>query len=269
MADYPQTYVFDLDGVIYRGDEPQPHASETVRKLRLLGRKVFFFTNNATRSRNDYAEKLRGMDIPVSLDEIMTSAHATALYLKSQGVAPKRAYVVGEEGLIDELEAVGIEVDRNGSGGKVNYVVVGLDRTFNYEKLTCAQQAILAGAKFIATNCDATFPLEDGYVVPGGGTMVSAVQTASGQEPIVIGKPETYAIEMILRIAGSTPAQSVMVGDRLETDILVGNRFGMHTVLITTGVSDEAQAMSAPNEMKPGRIIHNLIELLDESWCIV
>jgi 4-nitrophenyl phosphatase len=262
----PKTYVFDLDGVIYRGDEPQPHASETVRELRLLNRKVYFFTNNSTKSREDYQAKLRGMDIPAELDEIMTSAHATALYLKSEKADGSRAYVVGEAGLIHELTHAGVEVVQDGSGGPIDYVVVGLDREFTYKKLTYAQQAVLSGADFIATNRDSTFPVESGTVLPGGGSMVSAVSTACGVEPVVIGKPETYALMKILEFAGSRPEDSVMIGDRLDTDILLGNMVGMHTALVLTGVASEEDACAAPIEMKPERIISDLNELLDDKW---
>lgn len=266
LSKKPQTYVFDLDGVIYRGDEPQPHASDIVRELKHLNRKVYFFTNNATRSRDDYKTKLNGMNVPAELDDIMTSAHATALYLSERGTEGRRAYVVGEAGLIGELTSVGLEVVDDSSVGSIDYVVVGLDRNFTYDKLMHAQQAILGGAQFIATNRDATFPIESGTVIPGGGAIVSAVQTASGIEPIVIGKPATYALNKILEIAESTAEESVMIGDRLETDILLGNIVNMHTALVLTGVATMEDVKVAPAEMKPQRIISDLIELLDDNW---
>ena len=263
----PQTYVFDLDGVIYRGNEAQPHASEAVRQLRLRGRKVFFFTNNTTQSRLDFQTKLAGMDIPAELGEIMTSAYATALYLHQEGTNGSRVYTVGESGLIKELESVGLKIVTDPDKEAVDFVVVGLDRHFTYDKLTKAQQAILSGARFIATNRDATYPIEGGKIIPGGGSMVSAIETASGAAPITIGKPETYALEMVLELAGSVPEESVIVGDRLETDIALGNKLNMHSVLTLTGVSDRWSAENAPPEMRPERIIEDLIELLDESWC--
>jgi len=262
----PQTYVFDLDGVIYRGNEPQPHASEVVRELRSRGRSVYFVTNNSTQPREDYQLKLGRMNIAVQPDEVTTSAYATVLYLQEHGAIGRRVYVVGEAGLVRELEAGGMEVVRDSSAGKADCVVVGLDRQFSYRKLEEAQQAILAGAQFLATNRDATYPVEDGHVIPGGGAIVSAIETASGTKPLVIGKPETYAIEKVLTSARSKPEESVMVGDRLETDILLGNRLGMHTALVLTGVCDEEAAAAAPPEMKPERMVTDLAELLDESW---
>ncbi|MEN6373068.1 MAG: HAD-IIA family hydrolase [Armatimonadota bacterium] len=265
MSKEPQMYVFDLDGVIYRGDMPLPHASETLRELRHRNRKIFFFTNNATKSREDYRSKLERMKIPVSLDEIMTSAYATSLYFKESNKIGGRVYVVGESGLVREMESAGMEVVRNDDLEHIDFVVVGLDKQFTYDKLAKAQQAILNGAEFIATNTDATFPIEYGVVIPGGGAIVSAVATAAGTEPFVVGKPRTYALKKIIEIAGSTQDRSVMVGDRLETDILGGNRMGMPTVLITTGVSTRSDAENALGDMKPARIIDDLIELLDES----
>lgn len=265
MLKEPQTYVFDLDGVIYRGEVPLPHASEVLRELKRRKRRIFFFTNNSSRSREDYRAKLEKMDIPASLDEIMTSGYATSLYFKENNKLGGRVYVVGETGLEREMESAGMEVARNGDSGHIDFVVVGLDRQFTYEKLTKAQQAILNGAVFVATNTDSTFPVEDGVVIPGGGSLVSAVATAAGVEPFVVGKPRTYALKKIIEIAGSSPDRSVMVGDRLETDILGGNRMGMPTVFITTGVSTRNDANNAPDDMKPTRIIDDLIELLDES----
>jgi HAD superfamily hydrolase (TIGR01450 family) len=206
------------------------------------------------------------MGISVGIEKIMTSSYATALYLRENGKPDGCAFVVGESGIVHELESAGIRVVRDEDISSVDYVVVGIDRKFNYEKLTQAQQAILAGAKFIATNRDATFPIENGRVVPGGGAIVSAIETASGVKPILIGKPESYALDKILELEDSKPSESIIIGDRLETDILLGNRLGMHTVLVLTGVSDERAANAAPPEMKPERIITSLIELLDESW---
>ena len=266
MTNPPKTYVFDLDGVIYRGSEAQPHASETVQELKSRGHKIHFFTNNSRKTREDYQTKLAGMGISIGNEKIMTSSYATALYLRENGKPDGCALVVGESGIVHELESIGIRIVQYEDVSSVDYVVVGVDRQFNYDKLTQAQQAILAGAKFIATNRDATFPIENGRIVPGGGAIVSAIETASGIKPILIGKPESYALDKILELDDTNPSESIIIGDRLETDILVGNRLGMRTVLVLTGVSDECSAKAAPPDMKPERIISDLIELIDESW---
>lgn len=259
------TYVLDLDGVMYRGTEPQPHAASVVLTLRGRGHAVRFFTNNSALTRESYAAKLSSMGVPTPVDEIMTSSYATALYLREQNAAGKTVYQIGEEGITRELEAVGMRVITNCSqaDARIDYVVVGMDREFNYTKLARAQRAILEGARFIATNEDATYPVEGGCVVPGGGSLVAAVRTATSVEPLVIGKPQTYAFNKILEMTGTPPDQSVMVGDRLDTDIAVGNRAGAHTVLVLTGVTSREDAERAAGELRPERIIETLVELLE------
>jgi HAD superfamily hydrolase (TIGR01450 family) len=191
----------------------------------------------------------------------MTSAYATALYLQGQGAAGRRAFVVGEQGLVGDLEGVGVEVVPVERDGRVDYVVVGLDKGFNYAKLKRAYEEITAGAEFIATNRDPTYPLEGGVEIPGGGTMVAAIATACGREPRLIGKPQPYALEQILARAGSRPEDAVMVGDRLDTDIRVGRRVEVRTVLVLTGVTSRAEADAAAPEERPDHVIETLHEL--------
>jgi len=258
------TYVFDLDGVIYRGTEPQPHAREVLLSLRDQGHTVRFYTNNSAHSRHAYASKLASLDIAASVDEIMTSSYATALFFLEQNAVGKRVYQIGEQGITDELEAVGMNVIRDGTcpNGHIDFVVVGIDRGFTYDKLARAQQAILGGARFIATNEDPTFPVEGGGLMPGGGSLVAAVRTATATEPFVVGKPETYAFDKILELTGTPAGRAIMVGDRLDTDIQVGNRAGAETVLVLTGVTSREEAELAQGELKPGRIIETLAELV-------
>ena len=258
------TYVFDLDGVIYRGIELQPHAAEVIEALRSSGHNIRFYTNNATKTRDSYTTRLASMGISANSDEVMTSSYATALYLMDIDAVGKTVLQVGENGMKVELEAVGMKVLRNDeeSDARIDFVVVGLDREFNYKKLARAQRAIHEGARFIATNEDATFPVEGGALLPGGGFMVSAVRTATSVDPLVIGKPETYAFDKILEMTNTPPDHSIMVGDRLDTDILVGNRAGAQTVLVLTGISSREEAQQAVGDMRPDRIIDTLAELL-------
>lgn len=256
-----RTFVFDLDGVIYRGEQPLPGAADTIDSLRRLGHQVYFFTNNSTQTRTTYADKLRRMGIPVDEDHVMTSAYATALYLQDRGVRTGTAYVVGEEGPKVELRAIGLKIAEDGVSEKVDFVVVGLDREFSYEKLFHAQQAIFRGAKFIATNTDTTFPLEEGLLAPGGGSLVAAIQAATGAKPTIIGKPATPAMLEILRLAHATSADTVMVGDRLDTDILAGKAIGATTVLVMTGVTTEDELKAAPLDMQPDYVVNTLPEM--------
>ena len=259
-------YVFDLDGVLYLGDTPIAYAAEAINRLRDAGKHIYFLTNNSGKTRADYKQKLadvNGLDIPEST--IFTSAYATALYLKQRGAAGRSVFVIGEPGLAAELQMSGglVPVTQPDSVDfhDIDYVVVGIDRQFTYDKLRFAHAAITRGhAQFVATNRDATFPMETGEI-PGGGSLVAALATATGREPVTIGKPQTHAYEAILEAAKTTAADSVMVGDRLDTDIAVGRSAGAATVLVLTGVTSPDQAHSAPPEWRPDRIIGDLREL--------
>ena len=258
------TYVFDLDGVVYRGDEPQPHATQTILALRDQGHIVRFYTNNSARSREWYCARLGRLGIPTPIDEIMTSSYATALYFVENHETGRTVYQIGQEGVTHELEAVGMKVIRNGDepDARIDYVVVGMDNEFSYRKLARAQSAILAGAQFIATNEDMTFPMEDGKVLPGNGCLVAAVRAATSVEPFVVGKPHDYALLKILELTNTPRERAIIVGDNLATDIAVGNRAGIHTVLVLTGLTSRPQAETAVGDMKPERIIDTLAELI-------
>ncbi|MCX8052465.1 MAG: HAD-IIA family hydrolase [Armatimonadetes bacterium] len=264
LFDSAHLWILDLDGVVYRGKERQPYARELILHLRSLGRAVRFLTNKAAHSRDEYSRLLTSMGIPTTPEDVMTSGYATALYLASEGATGKTVYRIGESGLDRELESIGVRVlkDEDSPEDNIDYVVVGMDRQFNYEKLARAQKAILNGAQFIATNEDPTLPIENGAVLPGAGCMVAAVRTATSAEPKVIGKPETYSIEKVFESVGASPEESVIIGDRLDTDILAGNRAGAHTVLVLTGVTTREQAESAVGDMKPDRIVETLGELM-------
>ncbi|MDX1934575.1 MAG: HAD-IIA family hydrolase [Capsulimonadales bacterium] len=266
MSFSTRVFIFDLDGVLYRGETAVPHAAEALSALRQRtpAVRLFFLTNNSTQPRRVFAEKMARLGMPATEDEIVTSASATALYIASQGDAGKTALVVGGDGIIDELTRIGMTVRSAGepevSGERIDYVVVGLDRSFRYEALFRAQQAILNGAVFLATNRDGQYPVEGG-LIPGAGAMVAAIEACADVRPIVIGKPETLGLRMILDMAGATPPEAVMIGDRLDTDIACGNRLGMPTVLVLTGVTTPERVLDTsllPAEMRPGRILTDL-----------
>lgn len=258
------TYVFDLDGVIYRGDETQPHAKETILALRDQGHHVWFYTNNSSLTREAYAEKLAGHGIPTPVDQIMTSAYATALYFVENDATGRTVYKIGGPGVTTELQSVGMKLISDGEepAARIDYVVVGIDREFNYAKLERAQSAILAGAQFIATNEDMTYPMEGGAVVPGNGCLVAAVKAATSTIPILIGKPEVYALEKILQMTNTPRDCAYMVGDNLATDVAIANRAGIHSVLVLGGLTSRAQAEAATGELRPERVIDTLAELL-------
>jgi phosphoglycolate/pyridoxal phosphate phosphatase family enzyme len=260
----PLIYVFDLDGVLWRGDSVVPGAPEAIARLRAEGKRLYFLTNNSSQPRRVYVEKLTRLGIPAQESEIATSASITAAYLTQQGAVGKTVFAVGGPGIHDELGRVGISVvsvaDPEEQDLACDYVVVGLDKDFRYETLRRAQQCLLRGATFIATNRDGQYPVEQG-VIPGGGSIVAAIATAAEREPLTMGKPEPLGLQLLLQLAGVAPEDAVMVGDRLDTDILCGNRCGVPTALVLTGVGTREQAAAAPPELAPTRVIATLAEL--------
>ena len=258
------TYVFDLDGVLWRGESVVPGAPEAIARLRAAGKRLFFLTNNSSQPRRVYVEKLTRLGMPADESEIATSASITAAYLASQGAAGKSVFAVGGPGIADELGRVGVTVvtvaDPEERDAECVYVVVGLDKEFRYETLRRAQQCLLRGATFIATNRDGQYPVEDG-VIPGGGSIVAAIAAAAEREPLTMGKPEPLGLQLLLERAGVAAKDAVMVGDRLDTDILCGNRCGVPTVLVLTGVGTQAQAEAALASHAPTRVIPALDEL--------
>jgi 4-nitrophenyl phosphatase len=223
-------FVIDLDGVVYRGRELISDSNKRIASLRKKS-KVLFLTNNSTSTRADYVEKLGGFGINVNEKEIITSGYAAALYIKENYKKPN-VFVIGEEGLKNELGWQGIQVGWRGC----NVVLVGLDREFNYQKMSLALRFIQKGAEFIATNTDNTLITESG-ILPGGGAIVRAVQTACEKEPIVIGKPSEIIGKILLDKLKLKPEDVLLLGDRLETDIAMGIKLGMKTALVLTGYS--------------------------------
>lgn len=223
--------ILDLDGTLYRGTTVIPGAVESVQRLSDVVT-IRYLTNNSTASPAQVTGKLLGMGFPVEEDMIVTSAMGAAWRLQG---AISRAYVFGEHGLIEALTGVGIEVvERNAEA-----VVVGLCRTATYDDISTCQREIRQGARFVATNRDATYPVEGGEVIPGAGVLVAAVATACASEPEVIGKPEPYLVEEILRRTGFAPHEAVMVGDRPDTDLEAARRAGVTGVLVLSGVCRE------------------------------
>jgi phosphoglycolate/pyridoxal phosphate phosphatase family enzyme len=257
--------VFDMDGVLYRGKETLPGAADCVRELRRMGVRTGFLTNNSARTREKYVEILAGHGIEAAAGEIMTSGDATIRYFALKCIAGKRVYLVGEEGLHETLSKAGFEVDICDEGDRCELVVVGWDRNFTFAKIARAQREITVnGADLIATNADPTFPAAGGRILPGAGSMLSAIETASGRKAEVIGKPRTTSLKFLLEDLSHDdhdPRRVWVVGDRLETDIACGRAYGAVTVLVTTGIADRTSAELAPPEMLPDFIIDSLSEL--------
>jgi phosphoglycolate/pyridoxal phosphate phosphatase family enzyme len=255
-------FIFDLDGVIWRGHSAIPGAAEGVSRLRAAGRRTFFCTNNSSLSRSDFVCRLRAIDVPCEADDIFTSAHATALYLKREMPPGFSAYVVGGPGLINALQGIGAQIHTGDDESPVDVVVAGIDRQFSYDKLRIAQAHLLRGAKLSATNRDATFPVEGG-IVPGAGSIIAAIQTASSIVPLTIGKPEPLMLRLIVDSFGLDASRTVMVGDRLDTDIACAHRAGLQGWLVETGVHSRQQGEAASGDERPDAIFHNLPALCE------
>ena len=228
-----ENLIIDLDGVLYRGSEAIPGSLAFLSFLREAGSDFVLATNNATRTPEQVSAKLLGMGMRVGPSEILNSAQATAGYLA--GIAPPgaRVFVVGMEGLFAALREEGFDlVDED-----AEYVVVGMDFGICYDRLANAALQIRAGAHFIGTNPDRSFPSERGSV-PGAGSLLAFLETATDVEPVVIGKPEVAMMEQALARMGARPGSTGMLGDRLETDILAGQRAGLCTLLVLSGVTD-------------------------------
>ena len=213
----------DMDGVLYRGDQPLPGAIETLNTLRQRGVKVAFITNNASRHREELAAKVSSLGFPCDMHEIWGSAYTTARYIARH--APEaRVFAVGTSGMVREMHEAGVTVVPTHEGA--THVVAGLDMGLTYDKLKHAHYAICRGATFIATNLDATYPDTLTTTTPGGGAIVAALRTSTGVEPIVIGKPQTTGLELVADSWGVGPADIAGVGDRLDTDIAAARAFG-------------------------------------------
>jgi 4-nitrophenyl phosphatase len=248
----------DLDGVVYRGAEPVPGVAAVLAARAAAGDEVVYVTNNSMWYRADYVTRLEGMGAPVSPDRIISSARATALYLRDLQPPVRRVLVVGGAGLMHELRDVGIEVvpsgdaaqlwqangrDAGAAVGSVDTVVVGLDIDFTYGRLACAAEAIRDGARFVATNRDPVYPHEKG-LMPGAGSVVAAIETASGHKPISIGKPGPLLLEVAAHAVGVDVTEAVMIGDSLITDVAAAQAVGARSVLMLTGITTRAQVVA-------------------------
>lgn len=247
-------FIFDCDGVIWKGDHVIPGAREVVNTLQERGKLVLFATNNASLSRRTYAEKMRSLGFNVDPREIYCSSYVTAKLLSGK---VERVYVVGEEGLIEELELAGLKpVDSD----KAECVVVGLDRGLTYSKLSKALACLLRGALFVATNRDPTLPTESGLAL-GAGAIVAALEAASGRSvDIVAGKPFPFMFELALKDWNLEASKTLVVGDRLDTDVAGAKRAGLASALVLSGVTSLDEVRSA--KVSPDFVLRSITDLV-------
>jgi 4-nitrophenyl phosphatase len=257
----PALVIFDLDGVVYRGDEPVAGAAELVAALRHHERRVRFATNNSMATRREYVERLARQGIVATVGEIVTSTSATIDHLRAHEPEVRRLLAVGAGGMLVELREAGFDAVHAGAAAGADWfgeplpvrydaVVAGLDPGVDYRTLGIAATALRQGARFVATNADLRYPTPRG-LVPGSGAIVAALRAASGIEPLVIGKPEPAMFRSILEAAGVAPPDALVIGDNPESDILAARRAGIPAMLVLTGVADAAQASVLDGEHRP------------------
>uniref|UniRef100_A0ACD5USR9 Uncharacterized protein n=1 Tax=Avena sativa TaxID=4498 RepID=A0ACD5USR9_AVESA len=281
LIDSVETFIFDCDGVIWKGDKLIDGVPETLDLLRSKGKRLVFVTNNSTKSRKQYGKKFESLGLSVNEEEIFASSFAAAAYLESIDFPKdKKVYVIGEEGILIELELAGFQHLGGPTDGDkkielkpgfymehdkdVGAVVVGFDRYFNYYKVQYGTLCIREnpGCLFIATNRDAVTHLTDAQEWAGGGSMVGAVLGSTKQEPLVVGKPSTFMMDYLAKKFGITTSQICMVGDRLDTDILFGQNGGCKTLLVLSGVTSVETLQSPNNTIQPDFYTNQISDFL-------
>jgi NagD protein len=240
-------YIFDLDGTIYLGENAIPGAARKISELRERGCGVVFLSNKPLQPREVYAHKLTRLGIPALPEDVINSSLVLAQYLVRE-MAEATVFVIGEEPLLDEMAAAGLSLSDDPE--EIDVVIASFDRTFDYHKLNIGYQALRRGARFFATNADRTCPIEGGDI-PDAAAVIGALEGCSGRKvELVAGKPSTMIVKMVLERLGLKASECLMIGDRLETDILMGKTAGMSTALVLTGVTrreDLAQSSVIPD----------------------
>ena len=250
-------WLFDLDGTIYLGERLIPGADATIAALRAAGRRVAFLSNKPLQTRAEYAAKLTRLGVPAAPDDVINSSLVLARYLRDRDPGAP-VFVIGEPPMREEMAAHGFEVRPD---ERVRWVVIAFDRTFDYAKLNVALQAVKQGARLIATNPDRTCPVEGGEI-PDCAGMIAAVEAVTDRKvEVIVGKPSPIILEVALAALGVPAAGAAIVGDRIETDIEMGRRLGLGTVLVLSGVTradDPRIAAIAPDHVV--RSVRDLVE---------
>ncbi|KAL9234854.1 hypothetical protein vseg_009675 [Gypsophila vaccaria] len=281
LIDSVETFIFDCDGVIWKGDKLIDGVPDTLDMLRSKGKRLVFVTNNSTKSRKQYGKKFESLGLTVNEEEIFASSFAAAAYLQSINFPKdKKVYVIGEDGILKELELAGFQYVGGPEDGdkkielkpgflmeqdhSVGAVVVGFDRYFNYHKIQYGTLCIREnpGCLFIATNRDAVTHLTDAQEWAGGGSMVGALYGSTKIEPLVVGKPSTFMMDYLADKFGILKSQICMVGDRLDTDILFGQNGGCKTLLVLSGVTSLETLQHPSNTIQPDFYTNKISDFL-------
>jgi NagD protein len=249
----PKNYLIDMDGVLVSGDTLIPGADQFIERLKERGAEYLVVTNNPLRTPGDLAHRLQAMGLDVPQNRIFTSAMATAQFLRSQR-PNATAYVIGESGLTEAIHGIGYVI----TDLDPDYVVLGETHSYNLELITKAIRLVAAGARFIATNPDPAGPAEGG-IVPACGALAALIETATGVSPFFVGKPNPLMMRTALNYLDVHSEDTVMVGDRMDTDILAGVESGMETILVLSGVTSEQDVPRYP--YRPTQIVHSVADI--------
>lgn len=249
-----EAFILDMDGVVYRGTRPLPGALEFVRWLQGMNKKFLFLTNSSEHTPRELSQKLARLGISVSEEHFYTSAQATAAFLASQKPGGS-AFVIGEPGLVHALYQAGYTIN----DVNPDYVVVGETRSYNYDQLKRAVRLVLSGARLIGTNPDVTGPVEDG-IVPATRALVAPIELATGVKAYFVGKPNPLMIRQAMQKLDARRQSTVIIGDRIDTDIRAGVEAGIETVLLLSGVSTESDLHKYA--YRPGHVYPDLRALL-------
>jgi NagD protein len=251
-----EAWLMDMDGVLVREEEAIPGADEFLSRLREREIPFLVLTNNSIYTRRDLAARLASSGLHVPEESIWTSALATADFLRDQRPGGT-AFVVGEAGLTTALHEVGYTLTERSP----DYVVLGETRTYSFERITRAIRLVGAGARFIATNPDATGPSQEGPL-PATGSVAALISRATGVDPYFVGKPNPLMIRSALNSLDAHSESTVMIGDRMDTDIVAGLEAGLETILVLTGISTGPEIDRHP--YRPSRIVESVAELIED-----
>ncbi|MBC7235572.1 MAG: HAD-IIA family hydrolase [Chloroflexi bacterium] len=249
-------YIFDLDGTLYLSERLIPGAREAIARLRRHGRPVVFLSNKPLEPRSHYAAKLTRLGIPTDTEDVLTSTQALVRYIKDH--LPKaRLFVIGEELLRQELRDEGLILTERIE--EIDVVVAAFDRTLDYAKLNTAYQALMRGARFFATNADKACPVEGGAIPDAAGVIAFLEATTDRRVELVAGKPSRHILDAAIQRLGVPRTSCLMVGDRLATDILMGQKAGIDTALVLTGVTKREELADSP--VQPTYVLDSVVDV--------
>ena len=252
--------ILDMDGVIWKADAPIGDLPSIFKRIRARGLKYVFATNNSTRTSEQYVEVLKELGVDVEPWQIVTSSQGVAHAVAQKFPRGTKVFMIGEDGIRMALEERGCEILSVEEAPHAQAVVMGIDRTINFQKVVEATLLVRNGIPFYATNTDKTFPTPRGEI-PGSGAWISVITTATGIQPIIAGKPFPFLMELSLEKLGTNREETLVVGDRLETDIAAGQAVGCSTALVLSGVSTKEQAQNW--NPAPDMIAASLSELVE------